>query len=253
MIMLFRSDSQRRAIFARLGAFSKKPDYSLETWQKTIAGVPKYKIDEYYRGIWPKLEPQLEGRNVLVRYEHGGQQVVRRHPPGKSSYTTIGSEDELSEIVREHGIELLPETSEKGNLGRADLLVLDVDNLGDVEEKKVKEATKAVYGKMKQSVGKTPYIINTRGGYHVGVELDESIPYKALRKKVDKEIIRPLEAELPELVSGHHGKAPIYLDKTPIKTHGSTKAIGSLNLPDLTISEKISIQDIDSYRRKHLS
>lgn len=249
--MQFRNDSQRRAVFAKMG--EPKPDYSLETWQKTVAGVKKYKIDEYYRSIWPKLEPQLKGRNVLVRYEHDGEQVVRRHPPGKASFTTIDNIEDLSEIVREHGVELWPETSKKGDLGRADLLVLDIDNLGDVEEKKMKTVAKEVYGELKDVAGNTPYIVSTHGGYHIGVELDKPIPYKSLRKIVDKDVIKPLEEESPELVSGRHGKAPVYLDKTPIKLHGSTKAVGSLNLPDLSISEKLSIQDIDSYRRRRLN
>jgi DNA primase len=251
--MRFKNDLHRRAVFAHINMFSTKPDYSLETWQKTVAGVPKYKIDEYYRGIWNKLEPQLKGRNVLVRYEHDGEQVVRRHPPGKTSYTAIDNEDDLSEIVREHGVELWPETSKKGNLGKADLLVLDIDNLGDVEEKKIKTVAKDVYKELKDMTGNTPYIVSTQGGYHVGVELTNPKSYKSLRKMVDKEVINPLEEEMPDLVSKHHGKKPIYLDKTPIKLHGSTKAAGSLNLPDLSISEKLSIQDIDGYRRKHLS
>jgi DNA primase len=249
--MQFRNDSQRRAVFASLSVFSKKPDYSQETWQKEIAGVPKYKIDEYYRGIWGKLEPQLEGRNILVRYEHGGEQIVRRHPPGSSSYTTINDVDDLSEIVREHGIELWPETSKKGDLGRADMVVLDVDNMGDVSESKMKDVTKAVYDKMNDLTGVTPYIVSTHGGYHIVAKLDEPMSYRTLRKKIDKVVIVPLEKELP-YVSGKYGKSDVYLDKTPIKMHGSTKAYGSLNLPDLGISEKLSIYDIDAYKRDRL-
>jgi hypothetical protein len=64
-------------------------------------------------------------------------------------------------------------------------------------------------------------------------------------------VIAPLQKELP-YVSGKYGKTDVWLDKTPIKAHGSTKAYGSLNLPDLEISEKLSIRDIDDYRRKHL-
>jgi hypothetical protein len=49
--MIFKSDSQRRAVFSKMN----KPDYSQATWQKNVAGVPKYKIDSYYRSIWNKL------------------------------------------------------------------------------------------------------------------------------------------------------------------------------------------------------
>jgi DNA primase len=238
-------------VFASLTVFSNKPDYSLETWQKEIAGVPKYKIDEYYRGMWGKLEPQLKGRNILVRYEHGGEQVVRRHPPGKDSYTTINDVDTLSEIVREHGIELWPETSKKGDLGRADMLVIDIDNMGGVSESRMKDVSKAVYDKMYDSIGITPYIVSTHGGYHVVAKLDEPIPYNSLRRRVNKDIIIPLEKDLP-FVSGKHGKTDVFLDKTPIKIHGSTRAYGSLNLPDLGISEKLSIQDIDDYKMDYL-
>lgn len=249
--MQFKNDSQRKAIFASLAVFSKKPDYNLETWQKEVAGVKKFKIDEYYRGIWDELEPQLEGRNVLVRYEHDGEQVVRRHPPGKTSYTTIDSEDKLSDIVREHRVEIWPETSKKGDLNRADMLAIDIDNIGDVPESKMKDVTKAVYEKMHGMLGITPYIVSTHGGYHVVAKLDEPIPYSTLRKRVNNEVISPLEKKI-SYVSGKYGKADVYIDKTPIKTHRSTKAYGSLNLPDLGISEKLSISDIDVYRRKHL-
>jgi len=250
--MKFVNESQRRAVFANMAVFSQKPDYSLDTWQKEVAGIPKYKIDEYYRGIWDKLKPQLEDRNILVRYEHDGEQVVRRHPPGKSSYTTIGDIDDLSEIVREHGVEIWPETSKKGDLNRADVLVVDVDNLGDVPDKKMKEATKVVVDKMKDVIGATPYIVSTHGGYHVVVKLDKSVPYKTLRRMVDNEIISPISDEYP-YISGKYNKAEVWLDKTPIKVHGSTKAVGSLNLPDLSISKKLSISDIDDYKREYLA
>ena len=247
--MNFKNDRQRRAVFANV--FSK-PDYNQGTWQKKIAGVPKYKIDEYYREKWSMLEPQLKGRNILVRYEHGGEQVVRRHPPGKGSYTTINDVDELSEIVREHGVELWPETSKKGNLGKADMLVIDVDNLGGVSENKMKDATKAVYDKMKDVYGGNPYIVSTHGGYHVVDVLDAPESYKKLRKEVDRDIIKPLEDEV-SYISGRYKDADVWLDKTPIKAHGSTKAYGSLNLPDLSISKKLSIYDIDDYKREYLA
>jgi hypothetical protein len=281
--MKFRSDSQRRAIFAKMfgnrfsdkpdrqlihiqmreqpvkkiefkrnGEFSEKPDYSLKTWQKNVAGVPKFKIDEYYRSIWSELKPQFQDRNVLVRYKHGGQQIVRRHPPGSSVYTTIKDVDDLSNIVREHGVELLPETSHKGDLNRGDVAVLDIDNLKDVSEKDMKTVTKSVYEKMGKSFGGKPYIINTRGGYHVGVKLNKPMPYKTMRNKTEKEVIEPVEDELDGLVSSRHGKAPVFLDKTPMKLHGSTKAFGSLNLPDLAISEKINVNNLDSFKREYL-
>ena len=232
--------------------FSENPDYSLDTWQKTVAGVPKYKIDQYYRGIWDELKPQFKGRNVLVRYKHGGQQIVRRHPPGSSVYTTIEDVDDLSNIVREHGVELLPETSHKGDLNRGDIAVLDIDNLKGASEKDMKDVTKLVYDRMDKSFSGKPYIINTRGGYHVGVKLNKAMPYKTMRNKIDKDVIEPVEEEVDGLVSSHHGNAPIYLDKTPEKLHGSTKAIGSLNLPDLVISEKIDINNLGSFKREYL-
>jgi len=251
--MVFKTDRQRRAAFANM--FSKgasdKPDYSEDTWQKHVAGVPKYEIDEYYRGIWPKLEPQLRGRNVLVRYAYDGEQVVKRHPHGKESFTTIDSADVLSEIVREHGVELWPETSKKGDLGRADMVVIDIDDLGGASKHEMNDVVRGVHKKLGASFGK-PYVINTANGYHVGVRLGGSIPYKTLRNRVDKEVIEPLEKEYPGVVSKKYDKAPIWLDKTPIKKHGSTKAEGSLNLPDLVISQKISIGNIDDFERRRL-
>jgi len=267
--MQFRSDAQRKAVFARLGCerfhtslkcdtmarinrFSDKPDYSLDTWQKKVAGVPKYEIDQYYRSIWGELKPQLEGRNVLIRYLHGGQQVVRRHPPGRSGYTTIEDVDDLSEIVREHGIEIWEETAKKGDLTRGDMAVLDIDNLGDASERDMRKVTRGVYKRMGSSFGEKPYIINTQGGYHVGVKLGSPMPYKTMRNKADKDVIEPLEEEFVGLVSKKYDEAPIYLDKTPMKEHGSTKTIGSLNLPDLVITERIGINELDGFRRSKL-
>ena len=232
--------------------FSSSPNYDLETWQKEVAGVPKYKIDEYYRGIWDRVEPQLEGRNILVKHVYDGKDIVKRHPPGSEAYTTIKSKDNLSNLVREHAIEFWEETSKKGDLNRGDLAVLDIDNLDEVPERKIKDVTKAVYKDMGSSFGHKPYIINTQGGYHVGVKLDKPVPYKTLRKKMDKEVIEPVEAEFEGLASKRHGKTPIFLDKTPVKKHGSTKIVGSLNLPDLTITEKIPIEELDGFRRHKL-
>ena len=279
--MRFRSDSQRRAIFANINRFSGEPkvikfkelpvrrikfkkegeeemsktpvpDYSEETWQKEVAGVPKFKIDEYYHNIWNKLKPQFEGRNILTRCAYDGEEVVKRHPPGKSSYTTIDSPEKLSEMVHEHCIEYLPESSKKGDLGRGDVAILDIDNLKDMPERDMKKVTKAVYEKMGKAFGGKPYIINTHGGYHVGVKLGSPMAFKTMRDKTDKGVIEPVEEEFAGLVSKHHGKAPIYLDKTPQKLHGSSKAVGSLNLPDLTITEKIGVDELDSFRRHRL-
>lgn len=250
MNMQFRSDSQRKAAFSRMNGV--KPDYTQDTWQKKIAGVPKYEIDRYYRGIWSDLKPQLEGRNVLIRYLHGGQQVVRRHPPGRSGYTTIEDVDDLSEIVREHGVEIWEETAKKGDLTRGDMAVLDIDNLGDASERDMKNVTKEVYKRMGSSFGDKPYIINTQGGYHVGVKLGNPMPYKTMRKKTDKEVIEPLEDEFPELASRHHGETPVFLDRSPMKLHGSTKTVGSLNLPDLVITERIGVNELGGFRRSKL-
>ena len=232
--------------------FSSEPDYSEETWQKEVLGVPKYKIDRYYRGVWGKLAPQLKDRNVLVRYAYDGEQVVKRHPHGKASYTVVDNVDDLSEIVHEHGVELWPETSKKGDLERGDMVVVDVDNLGNASPKDMKKITKGVYEKMGRAFG-SPYIVNTANGYHVGVKLGKPVPYKTLRNAVDKEVIEPLEEEYKGLVSKKYDEAPIWLDKTPIKKHGSTKAVGSLNMPDLVITEKIDISELDGFRRDRLT
>jgi len=229
------------------------PDYSESTWQKKIAGVPKYEIDEYYRGIWDELNPQLKDRNILVRYLYDDNKVVKRHLPGNKSYTTIKSKDGLSDIVREHGVELWQETSQKGDLNHGDIAVLDIDNMGSVSERDMKEVAKDVYKRMGKSFGGRPYIINTANGYHVGVKIGKSMPYKTMRNKTDKEVIEPLEDDMGELVSGRYNKAPIFLDKSPMKKHGSSRVIGSLNLPDLVITEKISIEDIDDFKRSKLS
>ncbi len=248
--MLFKSDAQRKFVMMR---FSQHPDYSQATWQKNVAGVKKYKIDEYYRSIWHDLKPQFEDRNILIRYKHGGQKIVRRHPPGSAGYQTVKDVDDLSEIVREHGLEMWPETAHKGDLNRGDIAVLDIDNMRSVPEAKVKDVTKSVYRHMGKTFDNTPYIINTYGGYHVGVKLDSPMPYKTMRNKTEKGVIESLEEEFDGLVSGSHGKAPIFLDRTPMKLHGSTKAVGSLNMPDLTITEKIPIGELDSFRRHRLT
>ena len=249
--MNFKSDSQRRAMFATMGVFSKRPDYSQDTWQKNVAGVSKFKIDEYYRGQWDKLGPQFKDRNILVRYAYDHKPVVKRHSHG-GAYTTISSVDQLSEQVREHGVEFWPETAKKGDLERADMAVLDIDNMGGASEKDIKGVTKGAYKYMKGAFDGSPYIISTHGGYHVGVKLDKPMAYKTLRKTTDREVIGPLEGDFNGLVSRHRDGASVFLDKTPMKVHGSTKAIGSLNMPDLSITEKVSIDDIDGFRRKKL-
>jgi DNA primase len=198
-------------------------------------------------------QPQLEDRNILIRYKHGGQKIVRRHPPGSAGYQTVKDVDDLSEIVREHGVEVWNETAKKGDLNRGDTAVLDIDNMRSAPEAKVKDVTKSVYRHMGKTFGKTPYIINTHGGYHVGVKLDSPMPYKTMRNKTETGVIGPLEEEFDGLVSGHNGKSPIFLDRTPMKLHGSSKAIGSLNMPDLTITEKIPLGDLDSFRRHKLT
>jgi hypothetical protein len=58
--------------------------------------------------------------------------------------------------------------------------------------------------------------------------------------------------EMPEKASGKREKGKIWLDKSPIKKHGSTKAAGSLNVKDLTISEYVPISELDEYTRRRL-
>jgi len=234
----FVSDAQRRAVFAKI-------DYSISTWQKKIAGIPKYQIGEFYEKRWPIIEPQLRDRAVLTRNVYDGA-VVRRHAPDSPRYQRIRTKDELVEKVRRHAVEFWPETGYSDDVSHTDRLIVDIDPQGKVDPKEVRRAAHSVAVEMmKEPEVSDVYAINTNDGFHVVGDLKEKVTYPKA-----KSILR--ERVFPDVESGtvrkERGKP--YLDLAPMKRRGSTRIYGGLNYPSMTISERIPVSNIIGFQPK---
>jgi hypothetical protein len=226
-------------------AFAKEleTDYSQSTWQKKIAGVPKFKLGEFYEKHWPIIEPQIRDHNVLTRNVYDGD-VVRRHSSASNKYQRIGSKDDLIEMVRRHAVEFLPETGTSDDPYHTQRLIVDIDPQGKVEPEKVKQVAYELANEMKKVPGvEDVYAINTNDGFHVIGDLNLKMTFPRAKKLLRRQIF----PNVPDgTVRKEHGKP--YLDLAPMKRRGSTRIYGGINYPSMTISERIPLSKIREFK-----
>jgi len=238
--MRFISDSQRRAVFAKI-------NYNASTWQKEIAGIPKAKIGQFYERQWPVIKPQVEGRNVLTRNIYDGS-VVKRHPPDSQRYQRIKDKDDLLELVRRHAVEFLPETGKADDVTHTSRMIIDIDPQGKIPSKKVKRVAKDAAEEMKRLPAvKNVYLVNTNDGFHVIGNLNTKLTYNEAKKRMRHNLF-------PNIEEGDvkRRRGGVYLDLAPMKKRGSTRIYGGLNYPSMTIAEKLKPSEIMGFKPRRL-
>jgi hypothetical protein len=239
----------------------KRKDTS-DTWNKLVAGIPKWQIRDHYKVLWMAhvLQPQLEGRYTFFRYffEDDKKGTIKRHYPDSNRFIHITSWTDLEEQIRLHALEIVPELAKIGepNYTRRAFIELDTHNVPGAFVQEVVGSILSLTGNTIDS----PFVeFRDTGGKGIHVYIDimkNNQPAKwswsfarkwggALRERLQQRYPKIIELNIQKAKAAYTRKKPfIFPDISSMKVHGGARAVGSIHPKTKKICTRITYLDI---------
>ena len=223
------------------------------------AGFTKGDAADYYRAVWPVLEPHVVDRPLTVLRIPEGVEGPRwymtqcrgglrtRRVPGRTGtpqdYCLVDTLDDLLRLVNMGGLELHPLLSRGEDVSRATHLVLDLDPGAPADVLDCVAVALAIRDELPAALVKTSGSL----GLHVTVPLDEPLPFaetKAAARALARRLAGPRVTDTADRAT-RAGK--VFVDWNQNDATKSIVAPYSLRaLPFPTVSTPLAWEELEA-------